>query len=446
MWRAGVVVLLCMALSVRAGLVAAQALENPVLGRADALLRANEPQKAWELLLPLEGRYAGQPDFDYLLGIAALESGRANRATFILERVVIVNPGHMAARLEMGRAYFVLRDFERAEREFVYVLKSSPPAEIRAVATGYLSKMRERPLSEALDFSGYVEAAFGRDTNVAAASTQGSIYIPALGIDFLPDPVFQRRPDDFSSLGAGLEVGRALRGDLELVAGLDYRQRWHADVDNFDSRALDLSLALVHDRSARDRLIYSARLIDYALDNAGYRRMHSLAVQWSRGLGPQTRVAFSTQAHRLRYLAEENAVSSSDLLLATASVTHVLHEASRTVGSSGISLGHDNAVAGRADGDRRLLGMSFGVQRRLGGKLDGFVRYAVLFSDYATQNADFGQTRRDRQHDAVLGLAWEFAPGWSLRPQIGRTSNRSNLSMNDYSRTETSMALRRVWD
>src|SRR5688572_20406570 len=124
-------VLLCIVLGAHAGTGLSQALDNPVLGKAEALLRAGKAGDAWQLLSPLEAQHAGQPDFDYLLGIAALESARPNRATFILERVITVNPGHLAARLEMARAYFALGDFERAEREFNLILKASPPAETR---------------------------------------------------------------------------------------------------------------------------------------------------------------------------------------------------------------------------------------------------------------------------------------------------------------------------
>jgi hypothetical protein len=55
-------------------------------------------------------------------------------------------------------------------------------------------------------------------------------------------------------------------------------------------------------------------------------------------------------------------------------------------------------------------------------------------------------TRRDRQYDAVLGVGWEFANGWVLRPQVLHTTHNSNTPLNEYRRTETSLTLRRVWD
>src|SRR4026209_814340 len=103
-WIAAVT--LCLALAVRAGPSVAQELDPAVLRQAEALVRPGAAQQAWGLLAPLERQYAGRPDFDYVLGVAALESGRPNRATFVFERVLTVNPGHLAARPELPRAHF----------------------------------------------------------------------------------------------------------------------------------------------------------------------------------------------------------------------------------------------------------------------------------------------------------------------------------------------------
>src|SRR5687767_1667525 len=107
-----------------AGFVPAAAGQSSEIARAQALTAEGRPEEAWQLLSPLARRYAGQPDFDFALAVAALESGRPNLATFALERVVVVQPGNVAARLELGRAFFALHDYERAEREFQFVLGS----------------------------------------------------------------------------------------------------------------------------------------------------------------------------------------------------------------------------------------------------------------------------------------------------------------------------------
>jgi len=443
-WIAAVT--LCLVLAVRAGACVAQAPDPAVLARAEELVRSGAAEQAWTLLAPLERQYAGRPDFDYVLGVAALESGRPNRATFVFERVLTVNPGHLAARLEMARAYFALRDFERAEREFSTILGSAPPPEIATLSRLYLSRIREAQPARGAVLSGYAEVTVGRDSNVNAAAALSSVFVPGLGNELALDPSLMPRADDFVGLGAGLEYTHALTANVGLTASADVRQRWYSHADTFDSRGAEVQAALVHRLDEQSLIQYSGRFSDYDLDNASYRDTASLVAQWNRRLSLRTRVALGGEAHRIRYRTEPTKSSSSDLYAASAGVTYVLQPATLTAATGSLYFGNDQAVAGRADGDRRLYGASVGLQRRLLERAEVYVRLSILDSDYQMPSADFGLTRRDRQYDAVLGLGWEFANGWVLRPQVLHTTHHSNIPLNEYRRTETSLTLRRVWD
>ena len=444
-WIAAVT--LCLALAVRAGPSVAQELDLAVLGQAEELVRSGDAEQAWALLAPLERQFAGRPDFDYVLGVAALESGRPNRATFVFERVLTVNPGHLAARLEMARAYFALRDFERAEREFNVILASAPPPEVATLSRLYLSKMRrEAQPARGAVFSGYAELTVGHDSNVNAAAAVSSVFVPGLGNELAIDPSLMARADDFVGLGGGLEYTHALTSNVGLTASADVRQRWYSHADTFDARAAEVQAALTHRLDEQSLVQYSGRFSDYELDNASYRDTASLVAQWNRRLSLRTRISLGGEGHRIRYRTDATKTSSSDLYAATAGVTYVLQPATLTAASASLYWGNDQAVAGRADGDRRLYGATVGLQRRLMERAEVYVRLSVLDSDYEMPNADFGVTRRDRQYDAVLGIGWEFANGWVLRPQVLHTTHHSNIPLNEYKRTETSLTLRRVWD
>src|SRR2546425_555431 len=89
------------------------AFADQITDRARLLLQEKNPQAAYRLLEPLESQRAGDPEYDYLLGIAALDSGERERAVFALERVLAVNPNHAQARAEIARAYFEMG--ERSE-------------------------------------------------------------------------------------------------------------------------------------------------------------------------------------------------------------------------------------------------------------------------------------------------------------------------------------------
>src|SRR6266850_2349296 len=65
---------------------------------AHALIDAGKSADAYSMLAAQEAESAGEEDFDYLLGIAALDSGRPAEAVFSLERVLAVDPGFLGAR------------------------------------------------------------------------------------------------------------------------------------------------------------------------------------------------------------------------------------------------------------------------------------------------------------------------------------------------------------
>jgi hypothetical protein len=281
---------------------------------------------------------------------------------------------------------------------------------------------------------------------VPAATAQGTVFVPGIGAELILDPSFTRTPDRFAQVAAGLEYARPLSSTVTLIGGAELRQRMHSDLDGLDVRSTDLNGAVQHRLNGRDSVQYSVRYNDYDLDQASYRRVQSAAVQWSRNFGLRARVSLTGQGARIRYLQDDVQSSSSDLVGVGISAVHLIDEATRTIGLAGISAGHDNAVSERADGDRRLYGLTLGLQRRLLERLEGFVAASLLYSDYDQRNASFDVTRRDRQRDLAVGLTWNFAAGWSLRPQVARTSNRSNLPLADYTRTETSLTLRHTWD
>jgi tetratricopeptide (TPR) repeat protein len=110
-----------------------------ILHDADALINSGKPAEAYALLSPLDFDYSGNARFDYLLGIAALDSGHADKATLVFERVLAVDPSFAGARLDMARAYFQLGDMVRAKTEFDEVMKQSPPEAARATIQKYLA-------------------------------------------------------------------------------------------------------------------------------------------------------------------------------------------------------------------------------------------------------------------------------------------------------------------
>ena len=118
------------------GLTPARA--DEIVDRANALARQGNAAGAFALLEPLEPQRAGEIDFDYALGTAALDSGKPDRATIALERILAVDPNFAGARLDLGRALFAMGSDDLAKNEFETVLGQNPPAAVKPLIEKYL--------------------------------------------------------------------------------------------------------------------------------------------------------------------------------------------------------------------------------------------------------------------------------------------------------------------
>ena len=422
---------------------------GPDLGQAEQLIVGGKADEAWRLLSPHEFSLAGREDFDYLLGVAALESGRADLATLILERVLAVNPNHAAARLDMGRAYYTLGDFERARTEFDSVLRFDPPPAARATVERYLAAMEERrvahgPRASGLGVTAYVEVVAGHDSNVNVATSQSSIFVPVFGVNFKLASSSTQTRDSFLALGVGGEATYAFDSGFGLFAGADLKVREHHKAAAYDYASGDVRIGAQY-AGERDLLRATLSNNEYKLDGADYRRTAGTGLEWRRTLDQRTQVSVFAQESRIRYIQSTAQSYSSNLFIYGATAARTLDEASRTVAYAGFFRGTDSATDGRSDGDRRLYALRGGVQRALFERADVFANASVQKSTYEQQNAIFSSLRLDRQYDFSLGVNWQLDTAWLLRPQVSYTRNDSTLALNDYRRTEASLTLRRDW-
>lgn len=420
----------------------AQAQGAPDLAQADALIRAGKADEAWRLLSPHEFAQAGQESFDYLLGVAALDSGRADRATLIFERVLAVSPNHAAARLDMARGYFALGDYVRARTEFESVLGFDPPPAARVTIERYLAAIEARAQEGKTRVSGYVEATLGSDSNVAGSTAQSSVFVPLFGVDFALAPASIKARDDYAGLGAVAEVVHDLGSGLKLVAGADVRQRTNFRLDLFDSASADLRLGVQRDFE-RNTLRLGLGGNRYELDNAPYRRIGSLNAEWRHQYDPRTQVSAFLQDSRVRYIREDAQSNSVDQLLAGLGGMRVADEAGSLIVFGSVFGGKENAVRDRADGDKRFAGARLGLQKALRGDLDLFATLTLQDGRYTQDNLLFSGRRRDSQYDLGLGANWRIDRDWSLRPQVTYTRVDSNFPLYDYDRYDISVTVRR---
>lgn len=420
----------------------------PDLAQARQLLQSAQHAAALKLLAPHEDTQAGNVEFDYLLGVAALEIGDASRATIALERALIVNPNHAGARLDLARAYFALGDRERARTEFNAALAQDPPANARASINAYLARIDGGANGTGSGMagtrmSGYLELAAGRDTNVNNATSQGQIFVPVFGFSVQLAPTSQRTPDNFLSLGGGGEISHALTADTSLFAGGDARLRYNKHADTYSYNQFDVRGGVQHMLSAATLVRASLAHQQYYLDNNNYRGASGLNLEWRHALSEKGQLSLFGSGSRVRYKDAAQTANDTDLGLLGTGYTHTMNAASRTLVSVSAVAGHERDVGQRIDGDRKLYGVRIGGQTGWGERVDFYASAGYQPSRYQSYNVVFNQQRTDNQGDVALGAVWRIDGAWQLRPQLTYTRNTSNIDIYTYTRYEASITLRR---
>lgn len=416
-----------------------------VLLKAKSLLDANNPQAAYNLLAPLQSQRAGDPDYDYLLGLSALDLGKNTEAVFALERVLSVRPDSAPARAQIARAYFALKETDTAKREFENVKKQTVPAEVRQTIDRYLDAIDRIAETEKFKARFFIEFAMGWDSNVNSATQVDSVAIPVFGnAIFTLAPASIEKHDGFFSVGAGTNISNPLGRNLSLIGGLSAYKRNNFVQDGFDTGFLDGYLGLAK-KFERDTWTVVGQGNMFFVDNAAYSNEYRDAVggtvQWAHDFNARNQITAYVQYASLTYPQQSP------------------RDANRYIGGVGYAhafKGGDPIVyAGAYAGLEETKDASFNylghrpVGLRLGGQKTLFDNWLVFFSvagewrKYRDVDPTFLVTRDDKQYSAALGLTYALPHEWKFSPQISYLINDSNISINEYHRTQLFATLRR---
>lgn len=429
-------------LLVAAGLSLASSLADAdeAVERAETLRRAGDAAAAFRLLSPQEAARAGEVPFDYALALAALDSGRPEFASVVLERVLAVDPDFAGARVDLGRAYFLMGAYDAAAEAFAQAGSHNPPPAARAVMARYLEEIRQRRRTDT-QVAGYIEVGMGRDTDVNSSTSQSQIPVPALGnLVFTLNPSNIKTADGFAEVAGGVEATRRLDGAWSAYAGADVRYRGHEHAAPFNSGGTDLRTGL--SRAAGD-VVYRFGLSggEYTLGRQRNRAYAGVDGELRFRIDAQDMGSIFGQHLRQRFPLPQLAGYAFDQTVVGLAWVRRLDDGKALVSFSAYA-GGERATNGRADGDKRMAGIRLGGQSALTENLLIFGNLGWLNGRYQRTNPAFLRTRRDVQPDVTVGLTRLLSPGWSLRGQVTRILNVSNLPLYQYERNVGSVTLR----
>jgi len=431
----------CLAVAMTFCLFASTVCAGP-LDDANVLLHAGKARQAYELLAQSERDLAGNVDFDYLLGRAALDAGMPSKATLVFERLLMVDPNHAGARLDMGRAYFALGDFERARNEFDSLNKLNPPPAARSVIKHYLTAIDNRLQPAKTVAKAYLEAGFGRDSNVNVGPRATSIYLPVFGLNFSIADSARAQSDNYHQVAAGGEILHPLSTQAAVFVGADIKFRNYNQIDPYDQRNGEIRGGLQWQQSGNTWRVFAA-YNDFQLGHERYREITTLAADWRSNLTPRDQLTVFAQFAGVRYVPRELQGINYNQPLVGASWVRLPTLNGKFTLFGAAFVGREHELDFRSDGNKLFAGLRAGFSYAASGEIDVFAGAGWQYGRYARVNALYEEKRRDRQYDLFLGAQWRFSPGWTLRPQVVYSRNQSNTNINAFDRTEVGVFLRK---
>lgn len=474
----------------KAKLDAETAVKEKPLSDAEALMAAGKPADAYTLLEPLEFERSGEVRFDYLIGIAALDSGKPDKATIAFERVLAVDPNFAGARLDMARAYYQLGDLPRAKAEFEQVMAQNPPDAAKTTIQKYMNAISAQEKAKQTQVASYVEGMVGHDTNINSAG-QPEVSVSILGsvIAFKMAATNVGTPDNYYGIAAGTAVDHAVSDVLSIHAGVDLRQRGYSNKrvydttmaggtavatsftkNVYDSLGLDarggVGIALNRD----NQLTLGASIGRYTLGGVKNRESYGYNAELKHIFSPANQMVGFGQYSSQRYVATPfdldpktplnapNDPRSGDTnqVMLGGSWLHILADG-KAVLFGGVYLGKEFSVApssgsvaalglfpggGRPEGKKVFDGVRAGGQAAWNERVELFGSLGIQKGSYEHETL-YGVTRGDQLTDLTVGANWHWNALSTVRPQIARSRNKSNVDLYNFDRTDYSVTVRR---
>jgi tetratricopeptide (TPR) repeat protein len=438
-WLVGSRLLGLMALACLLAPALANSQSNDVLAEAERLIRAGRGADAWRLLATHEPSHAGEPLYDYLYGVAALDAGQPRLAITALERALANDPGSAQARLELARAWYELGDRVAAERQFRAVLAQDPAPGTRAIADAWLNALR--PQATTAGGGGWrrgYEFGAGYDSNANASTDDADFF----GI--ILDPTNVEQSSSYLTLAGWLGyTGNAGSGRVETQGRLGHR--WNPDADFVDQTIASLGTSL---RFGEGPVVFGVGLGGWygLLDGDPHQWGLSLDLSLSRSFGEGWRTTGMLRAAQVRY-EDDDFTNLSALDVDQFTAAWSLQRGGER-GHFGITVHagmEDEQESGVPFGNDRFGVQIYGGSRTAGGHGVG-LQFGWQDIDYDEPPLFFGVfDRSDNAWSiAVTGEVRDWpARGFTLLPRIGWSRNDSNITLYEYDRLEAGLTLAR---
>jgi tetratricopeptide (TPR) repeat protein len=412
--------------------VAADEQTQTVLRDAQSLLAAGQSDRAYSLLMPHEAALAGNPYYDYLLGVAALDSGRTSEAVFSLRRSLAVEPGFSGARMELARAYFESGNRDLARPLFVQLLTEDPPPAVNTVINDYIRAIDARPAIQRSRWNPYLELFVGHDDN-ANGSTSDQDFL-----GFMLSPNNVKTASSFAEIAAGLDWYKPANSQFAWLMNLKASHRSNPDASFVDASILS---GLFGANWQRDAWFGRAAVEAYwgSRDGSYNESYAGLDLLFGRRLGQHWDLTLGLRGGGLKHRDFLEVLDVNRVLYSLGTSYRFDNSARINVQAIG---GNDSEQQQGSPYGNSKAGGRISLSAPVGARSLLYASLGSLTTDY--DGLFFGESREDQQLTGLLQLEFRdvLTKGLMFVPRVRYIDNDSDVDLYTYDRLEYGLIIR----
>lgn len=226
-------------------------------------VKLKQYQQAYQQAVKLRSQNEGEPRFDYLYGLSALQTGHYNEAVFALDRVTVTTPNVIRPRLELARAYLKLNNRTAAIKEFNDVLKLTPPPIVRQKVNTYMAELKKggRKVQKSVT-KRLASFSIGYDDNINFGYENSEIDLPGFGsVKLNPSAIKQKSGFAETRFKLKHQINNDKKRNTFFAVNLAHRRYFKSSDFNYTDLDLRAGVTLNHKKNQyqlvlRDRPIF----------------------------------------------------------------------------------------------------------------------------------------------------------------------------------------------
>ena len=404
--------------------------ENPLYSQ---VFTESQRADAVAQLSALEAEYAGDPDFDYVYGVALLDNARPQDALFPLLRAAQMRPLGLGIRLDLGRAYFETGENESARQVFEQLNAHNPPPRAAQVIDSYLQAIERRAARYQPHWKARIDLRAGHDSNANSATDLQSF------AGFILDEQARSSDSPYAALAGNVQFIRPFSPRWRWLNMAQLSHRAYTDASEFNSQQWRLASGLSY-RQGDWELSSRISAGQTYLDGDANNDTAALNGAWRLDVSPRFQTRMQFKVGTVRY-DDALSVRDVDQWLMSAGLSR------RTTlaygGEVGLDLigGHDEAVEKSSPYGRDVFGAGLFAATQLSPRWRLHANSNFLQSRY--DGAFFGIERNDVQWFTVAGLRMtdNRLKDWAFSLELSYVDNQSDVELYEYDRFDLALSV-----